>query len=267
MTLRRTRAGHPFALHPKADAPWVVFTHGAFLDHSDFDGIVAALGQSWSVLAWDLPGHGASTARPATRLDGVAEALRDVMDEAGIARAIHVGFSFGGMSAQRFVRLYPARAVALVAYGCTPITLIERPAPPELLWPHVRTAMNAMPWPEFARDFASQASPDAAHADAFRRRIEAQTPALRDAIWEAMIYGSSWEPDFWPACPVGQIVGEWDDRFPGAAALFEALAARLPDDLRFTIPGAGHLTHTERPAEFLRALQTLLERLQAAAHV
>jgi len=47
----------------KADAPLLVFTHGATIDHHEWDATLQIVGGGFRVMAWDLPGHGLS--RPA----------------------------------------------------------------------------------------------------------------------------------------------------------------------------------------------------------
>ena len=47
----------------QSDAPLVVFTHGAIIDHHEWDATLLIVGEDFRVMAWDLPGHGLS--RPA----------------------------------------------------------------------------------------------------------------------------------------------------------------------------------------------------------
>jgi pimeloyl-ACP methyl ester carboxylesterase len=259
----RTASGHPYwtTIAPSA-THWLVLTHGAFLDHQDSEGIAEGLRGRFNVVTWDLPGHGLSENPPAHRLDELATALAEVMDAARVDRAIQLGFSFGGMIAQAFARRFPQRTDVLVCYGCVPITMMP-PAPPAAeLWPVVLEALRATPWDTFCRKFAEQASIDFAQSEGLYRRVVAQPPALRDAIWEAMVLGGSHEPDFWFACPVGHIMGARDDRFPGAHELMEAFAARLPVARSVRVEDAGHVAHLERPAAFAAALGALFAALE-----
>lgn len=255
-------SGHPFwtNLAPCAER-WLVVTHGAFLDHTDSEAIVEGLRGRFNVITWDLPGHGQSTRPPATRYDSLTEALAEVMDAAGVDSAIQLGFSFGGMIAQAFALRFPDRTQAIVGYGCVPITMAP-PAPPAIdVWPLVRATLATTPWETFCRTFAEHATIDPVHQQALYGKVESQTPALRDAIWEAMVFGASHEPDYWPACPVGHIMGARDDRFPGAHDLMSAFAARVPVGHSVSVEDAGHLAHLERPAAFAEALSLLLGAL------
>ena len=47
----------------KANAPLVVFTHGAAIDHHEWDATLPLIGEKNSILIWDVRAHGLS--RPA----------------------------------------------------------------------------------------------------------------------------------------------------------------------------------------------------------
>src|SRR5512137_598708 len=76
-------------------APMVVFTHGATIDHHEWDATTPLLAENFQVLTWDIRGHGLS--RPACF--AVAEAVSDLialLDQIGIQQAIFIGHSMGG---------------------------------------------------------------------------------------------------------------------------------------------------------------------------
>jgi pimeloyl-ACP methyl ester carboxylesterase len=103
----------------KAGAPLVVFTHGATIDHHEWDAtlpLVAAAG--FRVLAWDMRGHGLS--RPA-KFD-LAEAVVDLLallDRLEVREATFVGHSMGGNLHQEFAYHHPERVRALAMLDCT----------------------------------------------------------------------------------------------------------------------------------------------------
>jgi 3-oxoadipate enol-lactonase len=59
----------------KAGAPWIVLTHGATVDHHEWDATLTLLGEKYSLLTWDVRGHGLS--RPA-RFD-MPNAVEDLL--------------------------------------------------------------------------------------------------------------------------------------------------------------------------------------------
>jgi len=103
----------------KADAPLVIFTHGATIDHHEWDitlPLVNAAG--FGLLTWDMRGHGLS--RPA-KFD-LAEAMADllaILNRRQVREATFVGHSMGGNLHQEFAYHYPERVKALVMLDCT----------------------------------------------------------------------------------------------------------------------------------------------------
>jgi 3-oxoadipate enol-lactonase len=102
-----------------ADAPLVVFSHGATIDHHEWDAtlpLVEAAG--FRVLAWDMRGHGLS--RPARFDFNAAWAdLLALLDNLGVQQAILVGHSMGGNLHQELAFQHPERVTALVMLDCT----------------------------------------------------------------------------------------------------------------------------------------------------
>jgi len=71
-------------------------------------------GRERPTLAWTMPGFGSSPAIPELSWEGLANALADMFDAAGIARAHVLGHSIGGMIAQEFYHRHPQRVASLV---------------------------------------------------------------------------------------------------------------------------------------------------------
>jgi 3-oxoadipate enol-lactonase len=102
----------------KADAPLVVFTHGATIDHHEWDATLPLAGEYFRILTWDMRGHGLS--RPA-RFD-LAEAVADLLallDRIEVREAMLVGHSMGGNLHQEFAYHHPERVKALAMLDCT----------------------------------------------------------------------------------------------------------------------------------------------------
>src|SRR5688572_7611665 len=82
----------------------IILLHGAGVSAAWWHPQVTALQGEYRVLAPDLPGHGA-LADQAFTLDAAMQRIVDVMDEAGVARALLGGISLGGYLAMRFAEL------------------------------------------------------------------------------------------------------------------------------------------------------------------
>jgi len=70
------------------------------------------------VLAWDMPGYGHSPPIEPHDFPHLADALAALLDAAGLARAVIVGHSLGGMIAMEFAARHRQRVAALVL-ACT----------------------------------------------------------------------------------------------------------------------------------------------------
>ncbi len=102
----------------QAAAPLVVFTHGATIDHHEWDATLPLVGEHFRVLAWDVRGHGLS--RPATfALREAENDLLALLDQLGVERAIFVGHSMGGNLHQELVFHHPNRVKAMIFLDCT----------------------------------------------------------------------------------------------------------------------------------------------------
>ncbi len=100
----------------------IFLLHGIGSNSKSWRRQIAAFSPKLKVIAWDAPGFGKSDdpdslAEPSIRI--YAESLRDLMDTLGTESAILLGHALGGVIAQEFYRLYPARVRALILADTT----------------------------------------------------------------------------------------------------------------------------------------------------
>lgn len=95
--------------------PPVVLIHGVGLDHAMWDPVAAHLSTGFTVLRYDIVGHGLTPALT-DRLTYAAftRQLADVLEAHGIERIAVVGFSLGALIAQDFTLTHPQRVSKLV---------------------------------------------------------------------------------------------------------------------------------------------------------
>tara|TARA_R110002073_G_scaffold92652_2_gene217084 strand:+ start:869 stop:1708 length:840 start_codon:yes stop_codon:yes gene_type:complete len=108
--------------HMWGEGPAIILIHGGgagAYGYSNYCKNVAQLSQHNTVIVLDLPGYGQSAQRkqPDGLIVALANALRDVMDDAEIATASLVGNSLGGMTALRFALDTPERVDKLILMG------------------------------------------------------------------------------------------------------------------------------------------------------
>jgi len=98
--------------------PLVIFTHGATVDHHEWDATLPLVAEHFRVLAWDMRAHGLS--RPATF--SIPEAVDDLialLDVVEVKQAILVGHSLGGNLHQEVVFKHHERVKAMFCLDCT----------------------------------------------------------------------------------------------------------------------------------------------------
>ena len=102
----------------KAGAPLVVFTHGATVDHHEWDATLPVVGGNFRLLAWDVRGHGLSRPAPFALRDAVDDLLA-LLDRLQVEQAIFLGHSMGGNLHQELVFYHPGRVRAMIFLDCT----------------------------------------------------------------------------------------------------------------------------------------------------
>jgi len=108
--------------------PAIVLLHGLLFDGGMWRGQLEALARFGRVVVIDGPGHGKSEAAPPFTMEAHADALAEAFTELGIARAVVVGLSWGGMVGMRLALQHPSRvaALALLDTSAERQTLAER---------------------------------------------------------------------------------------------------------------------------------------------
>lgn len=104
------------------EGPAIILIHGGgagAYGYSNYRKNVEPLSQRNQVIVPDLPGYGQSAqrAQPDGLIVALANAVRDVMDHAGIESASLVGNSLGGMTSLRFALDTPERVDKLILMG------------------------------------------------------------------------------------------------------------------------------------------------------
>ena len=243
----------------------VLLVHGFPLSRRMWDGVVEGLRGRWRLIVPDLRGHGESEASDEASMRLYADDLAALLDEIGETRpVVVVGLSMGGYVALEFFRRHRNRVRALVladtkATRDTPEAARKREeTAEEVLAGGSAVVAEGM----VERLFAPSAAP--ALRDDWKRIMAATPPAGAAAALRAMAA----RPDSRAllrriAVPVLAIVGAEDVITPASDA--RAIAEAAPDARLRVIPGAGHMSPVERPAEFVAALGEFLESLASSS--
>lgn len=109
-----TAEGRIHYLYGGAGAP-LILLHSVGCSAHEYEDVLDRLGESFTVYAWDMPGHGDSS--PLIRhysIEDFAEAVARFMDALGIDRATVLGESIGGPICAALALRHPQRLESLI---------------------------------------------------------------------------------------------------------------------------------------------------------
>jgi 3-oxoadipate enol-lactonase len=238
----------------------VVFLHSLAMDHSVWDGPVAALRPRYEVVTCDLPGHGRSAPLEDISIESMADAVAAMLASQAGGPAMVVGMSMGGCVAQQLAARHPDRVRGLLLADTT--------------------AWYGADAPQRWRERADRAATDGLASLAefqvtrwFSQPFRDANPQLLSRLLDVFIANDL--SSYARACramgaydgrasvaglsvPALVLVGEKDVATPVADA--QDLGRRLGCEVR-VIPGAGHMSPLERTDLFLAAIEDLHKQL------
>ena len=260
--------GSTYEITGPADAPCVVLIHGLGLNRACWQWTSPALADGYRVLSYDLYGHGESAVPPETpSLSLFSRQLQGLLDHCGIADAVIVGFSLGGMIARRFAQDCPDRARALII----------------LHSPHQRSAQAQaaiLARVEQARDQGPHSTVEAALERWFTEGFRAANPAMMETvrgwvtanrkevyhrIYRVLAEGIDEITAPVPplTCPALVITG--DEDYGNGPEMTRAIAAEIAGAQALILPGLRHMALAEDPDAVNTPLRRFLDGLRKGA--
>jgi 3-oxoadipate enol-lactonase len=239
-------------------APWIVFSNSLATSTAMWDEQAAALRSSFRVLRYDQRGHG-GTEVPAGRyaFDTLLDDALGLLDALGIAKAHFGGLSMGGATALGLAERHPDRLDRVIVCDSP----CQSTAQSSQQWEEriavaQREGIEALVEPTVGRWFPPETlAKNPAHLDKVRGMIRATR--VNGFIGCAAALAAH---DYASAVanvrrPVLFMVGEKDGATPAA---MRKLHEKLAGSRFVELPGAGHISNMDRPAEFNRALSDFL---------
>lgn len=239
-----------------AGRPLVVFTHGATIDHHEWDATAAIVGERYRVLTWDMRSHGAS--RPARfTVAGSVEDLLALLEAAGARQAAFVGHSLGGNIQQELVFHHPEWVAAMVCVDCAwnfqrlnrlEALTVRAARPIFKLYPHnllVSQALAAAAQSESARDLLRPAMTSLTQ-DEFADISIAMTECLH------------YEPGYATNKPLLLVLGDRDST-GNIRKTMPLWAQAEPDCQLLRVPGVSHSPNLDAPEAFHAELMRFLQ--------
>jgi pimeloyl-ACP methyl ester carboxylesterase len=243
--------GLEIAYQRAGEGPPLLFVHGAVADGRMWQPQLAALGNEFTVVAWDEPGAGRSSDVPAHfTLQDYAECLAALVDSLELGPAHIVGLSWGGTVVLEFYHQHPELALTLIladTYAGWKGSLLEEDvrarvegvqqmlaAPADEFKPTTPGLFASGPPTEFLPLLGQM------DADVRPESIRTMLPLMADADQRDLLQRI--------AVPTLLIWGELDTRSPITVA--HQFEQAIPDTRLVVIPGAGHMSNLEQPERF-----------------
>ena len=255
-TLQRPDGTIHYWIGGKHGAPLVVLTHGATVDHHEWDATIPLLTDRFRVLTWDVRGHGLS--RPMPFLVREAEAdLLALLDELKAEQSIFLGHTMGGNLHQELVFHHPERVKAMVFLDCTwnfqKLTAIEtfslRIAKP---------VFDIYPYKMLIDQSLAGTATSKASQDLLRASMQSLS---KDEFVQIMMETSNclhYEPGYPIGKPLLLMVGK-NDWTGNIRKAMPAWAKMEPDCRFYVIPNAKHAANLDNPEFFHDKLLGFLE--------
>jgi pimeloyl-ACP methyl ester carboxylesterase len=242
------------------EGPAIVFSHGAFLDHSIWDPVVAALAPAHRCITWDARGHGLSEANSPFDYWALAGDVVAILDAAGVESAVLVGMSQGGWLTQRAALAHPdrVRGVVLTATSMHLLSSEEQAG-----YSQLADAWLAMgPVGEIGDTVLNiQFLPTDYDGSRFLHGWRSRPPSSWAQVWATVLGRDDIDDRFGEIkSPALCIQGTGDGIFP--AALAEEMSSLLPDSRGLVaIEGAPHCISLTFPAEMSAAIRDFVAGL------
>ena len=250
------------AIHYRIDgaagAPWLVFSNSLATSTAMWDDQAEALKDSFRVLRYDQRGHGETDA-PGGRypFDTLLADAIGLLDALSIERAHFAGLSMGGATALGLAERHPERFDRIVVCDspCQSTPQSSRQWEERIVIAQ-KEGMAALVEPTVTRWFpAETVAKNPPHLDKVRAMIRA-TPVDGFIGCAAALAAHDYASAVATVTrPVLFLAGEKDGATPSA---MRKLSETLRGSRYVELPGAGHISNMDRPAEFTRAIREFL---------
>jgi pimeloyl-ACP methyl ester carboxylesterase len=274
-----TLHGRPVTYAQAGSGPVLLLIHGMGGTFENWQAVIEPLARAHTVIAPDLPGHGASAPGAGDySIGALAAGLRDLLVALGHERATLVGHSLGGGIAMQFAYQFPEMTERLV--------LVSSGG----LGPEVSPVLRAAALPGANLFIAATAGPGRAVGSAIGRGLAAVGLRPNADVAEVLRgYGSLADPDRRAAflatlrsvihtggqrvhagdrlylaegMPVLIIWGERDPIIPRHHG--ESAHEAIPGSRLEVFEGVGHLPQLEAPGRFIAVLERFVAEFEPA---
>ncbi|WP_071189083.1 2-succinyl-6-hydroxy-2,4-cyclohexadiene-1-carboxylate synthase [Trichormus sp. NMC-1] len=112
-----------YSLIDNSQKPLILFLHGFMGNLDEFDEAIKLLGEDFSYLTLDLPGHGKTQVLGGDeyyKMEQTAPAIINLLDELKISQCFLIGYSMGGRLALYLTLYFPEKFIKVVLESASP---------------------------------------------------------------------------------------------------------------------------------------------------
>ncbi|MBD2346454.1 2-succinyl-6-hydroxy-2,4-cyclohexadiene-1-carboxylate synthase [Anabaena subtropica] len=256
-----------YSLISNHDKAVILFLHGFMGDIDEFDATIKLLGDDFSYLILDLPGHGNTQVSGGNEfylMANTAQALINLLDELEIHKCFLVGYSMGGRLALYLTLHFPARFYRVVLESASPglateVERLERVKHDAQIAKKLARNSNKSDFAAFLLNWYSQPIfGNIKHHPEFEFMLESRLHNQPVELVKSLQFmGAGSQPCLWEILknnriPLLLLVGENDHKF---IEINRKIAKIAPLSQLKVISNAAHNIHFENTEKFVQELK------------
>lgn len=230
-----------------AEDKWVLFFHGAGVDHEMFEDQYQIFDDTYNIIAWDNRGHGLSKFDQKTKFcfkDMISDCKR-LYEIYNINKAILIGQSMGGNLVQEIAYYNPELVERLVLIDCTKntgrLTFMEKCS-----LKFARAIFSIYSW----KVLIKQSADACGNKDSVKKYVRSCFERIDKETFIDLIIDLTgclhYDPEFKFKVPVLLICGS-DDKTGNIKKIAEPWAKSDSNCTLYFIPNAGHNSNQDNP--------------------
>lgn len=247
----------------------IIFVHGAWGSHHDWDLVVPGLAKSFQVVTYDRRGHSDSqrTTEPVSMHENIADAA-GLIEHLGIAPAWVAGVSFGANTAIRLAGAYPTLLQGLIAHEPALFSLLAGdPSMAPMLEANAKMR-NAVIERIASGDHSGAAEqfftvllgPGGWQKlpQAMRQEFITNAPTFPNEVRDPERF--AFDPIWVRSFSRPSLLSAGDQSPPFVAKILNILEQELPNCEVVTFAGAGHLPHVTNPEVYVESVGAFIRK-------
>jgi 2-succinyl-6-hydroxy-2,4-cyclohexadiene-1-carboxylate synthase len=260
-----------YSFNKNSHKPVILFLHGFMGNLDEFNEAIQLLGDDFSYLTIDLPGHGKTKVLcgdECYKIEHTAQGIINLLDELEIAQCFLVGYSMGGRLGLYLTLHFPDRFIKVVLESASPglptdSARLERIKSDYQISRKLIRILEQSDFNTFLHNWYSKPIfGNIKDHPKYQLMLKSRSNNNPLEIAKSLQFmGAGYQPSLWTKIEANQIhllllVGEYDEKF---VHINTAMYYRNPSVTQLkVIKKAGHNIHLENTLDFVRNMRKFL---------